>query len=135
MATRSALAPVQILVFTTLDGDNALKALTPVFDHIPATQAFPWLLLTDFVETLDNTLGEEGRAITIGIDCWSEVEGYKELQDIAEELIRLLNTDTLANPAGGWVMDYCLYKTGRLDRETDGLTRHGRFEFDMVVHR
>lgn len=134
MAIRTSLPDVQVAVFAVLDGDSALKALAPVLDHVPAEQKFPWVLLSDFRETRDDTTGEQGRSILIGIDAWSEVEGYMELEDIAEQVIKLLNVDNIAI-GNGWQMDYCTYMGGLLDRETDGLTRHGRFEFQMVVHR
>lgn len=135
MAGNSALIPVQTLVYTRLSGDATLTALSKTYDEVPTDAVFPWVLLTDFEETLDNTFGEEGRSVQVGIDVWSQVPGFKELQSIAEEVIRLLNSDTgIGNPTG-WQTDWSMYVKGRLDREADGLTRHARLDFVIAVHR
>ena len=133
MAGHSALIPVQTLVYATLTGDATLKALAPTYDEVPTTAVFPWVLITDIKETPDDALGEVGRMLVVGIDAWSQIKGFKELESIAEEVIRLLDTDQLGNPTG-WQLDHCIYRDGLFDREPDGITRHVRMNFEMGVH-
>jgi hypothetical protein len=133
MAGHSAILPVQAQVYTTLANDPALKALSPVFDEVPTKAVFPWVLITDIREKPDDTLGTVGRALVVGLDAWSQVEGFQELEQIAEEVIRLLDIDTLPDPTG-WTTDHSLYLSGFFDREADGITRHVRLEFDIGVH-
>lgn len=132
MASRSALAPVQKAVYETLHGDSGLTALAEVYDEVPEGTAFPYIELGDFIETADDTLGEIGRQVTVGIDVWSQSPGYMQIEAIGEELLRLLDEGQPADPTGWHVVD-SVYFQGGLTREGDGITRHGRFEFRILV--
>lgn len=138
MAAHTALAAVQARVFAALSGDSGLTNIAPVFDHVPVDQAgvittFPWVLIADLDELPDDTLGEVGRSLIVGIDAWSQYEGFKEIEGIVEEVVRILDKDTLADPTG-WDLDHCIYTHGKIDREADGLTRHARMDFTIGVH-
>lgn len=128
----SALSPVQALVYGVLGGDATLTAIGPVYDHVPEQTSFPYVSLSDFRETVDDTLGMLGRKIEATIEAWSQAEGYKELETMANRIIELLDTDGLADPTG-WTMVSSIYALGTLGREVDGLTRHGTLTFEILV--
>lgn len=135
MAGNSALSPIQARLFAILDGDSALDGALgdgKVYDHVPAASAFPYLCITDLHEEPDDTLGTKGRLVTVTLDAYSQGEGYKELEGIVEEVIRLLDNDDITGVAG-WSVASSIYKSGDLVREVDGLTRHATIIIEMEV--
>lgn len=135
MAGNSALAPVQARVFAILDADSTLDGLVGngrIYDHVPAQSAFPYVCLVEFRERPDDTLGTKGRVILATIDAYSQAEGYKEVEAICEEVIRLLDNDDITGVTG-WTVASSLYTDGDLTREIDGLTRHASMTFTIEV--
>ncbi len=132
MPSASALSPVQALVFALLNGDSTLTGMAKIYDHVPEQTSFPYISLTDFNETPDDTLGTLGRAIDVTIEAWSQAEGYKELEAITNRIVTLLDNDAAGSPTG-WTLVGSLYSSGDLVRESDGLTRHATMMFKLEV--
>lgn len=139
MAGNSALSPVQAAIFALLTAEpslqTALGGAGRVFDHVPATTNFPYLVISELAERPDDTLGTKGRMLTLTLDAFSQAEGYKELEAIAEATIALIDNDDFEATidVAGWTLISSIYANGNLTREIDGLTRHAELSFEIGV--
>lgn len=123
MSTRTALGAVQSAVYQYLAGDVILTALAPVYDEVPPGKTFPYVELSEFIEERDDTLGGVGRTVTATIWAYSQQPGFKELEAILEQLIRLLNDQKIPDVDVQWKIYSNSYERGELTRDSDGLTR------------
>lgn len=136
----SAMGPVQKEIYTLLTGDATLTGLLAtynsapaVFDEVPAAgySDFPYIQLGEINETPSNTFGRVGRDVRQTIDIYSQAKGWKEAQDILEQLCRLIDLTLLPNPTG-WTTQLSEYVFGREIRDPDG-TRHIVAQFRINV--
>jgi hypothetical protein len=131
---RSAIGVVQASVYQYLHADTTLMALAPVFDQVPQGQPYPYLEITDLVETLDDTIGEQGRSITVTISAWDQTPGYKLLEQILDNLIRLLDEGLIPTVSGsGWTIWNNIYVRGEVSKLPDGITRQVMTETQIMV--
>lgn len=129
MAERSPLGPLQQAVYTWLANDPALAALAKVYDQVPQSTTFPYVEIGELSSVRDPTLGRADRLATVTVFAWSQAFGYKQLEDILEELLRLLdeedipNTSAAMDPSLGWQVAYNLVNLEEVSRLPDGITR------------
>jgi hypothetical protein len=114
---------VQSAVYAYLAADTALTTLAPVYDEVPAGKTFPYIELSEFTEERNDTLGGVGRTIHVTIWVYSQQPGFKQLEAILEQLIRLLNEHTIPDVDAQWRIYSNTYETGELTRDPDGATR------------
>jgi uncharacterized protein DUF3168 len=137
MSRRSALQPVQTAVYQWLVADAALTALAPVYDQVPQPTAFPLIELSSFVEAPDNTEGEQGRMVTVTIFAYDQTPGYKLLEQILDNIMRLLDEDEIpdATPDQGWDIWHSAFTRAEVMRLPDGITRQLSAQFEVGVTR
>lgn len=118
--------PLQSAVFARLNGDTTLVTTlgAKVYDAVPQSAAFPYVVIGDDTESPRDTMGTTGRDTTITIHSWSRYVGKKQVKDIANRVDELLDrwTPTVA----GWNAVQMLNDFGpETFLDPDGITRHG----------
>jgi uncharacterized protein DUF3168 len=133
---RSAIQPVQAAVFTHLAGDTTLTGLAPVYDQVPQGTSYPYVEITELVETLDNTEGQQGRQVMVTVSAWDQTPGYKPLELILDNLLRLLDEDSVATLGGsGWTIWHNEVVRDNVVKEPDGITRQLMVECQIMITR
>jgi hypothetical protein len=99
--SRPPESPVQRAVVALLRADATLAgrlakvkgtATTPaVVDEVKEGQAHPYVRVGDHLSTSDNTLTSFGRQITSSIHVWTKAGSMGPGQDIADDIVRLLD--------------------------------------------
>lgn len=135
MALTTALAALQTAMYTALTGDTALMALiTGVFDDLPENQLFPYVVLGDGVETINDTFDKRGRMGALTLHIFSRdgaagaPAGYAQVEGIIDHIARVLDRATLTLTSvnsAPITLVYLRYDTTTLMRDPDGFTRHG----------
>lgn len=99
----SALAAVHAAVYAALKADATLASLAPggVWDHVPADPAWPYLRIGGTAEEPEDTMGRQGRRVSLVVHAWSQYRGVKEGYDLIDRVIALLRYAPLT--LGGWV--------------------------------
>lgn len=99
--SRPPESPVQRAVVSLLRADATLagrlakvkgSTTTPaVVDEVKEGQAYPYVRVGDHLSTPDNTLTSFGRQITASIHAWTKAGSMGPGQDIADDIVRLLD--------------------------------------------
>ena len=118
MANSTAMLAVQRRVVATLQAASALTTLAPVFDEVPEGQAFPYVEIGEIEEVLNNIFAKNGRSLLVSIHIYSEAGGFKEGEQILEQLNILLDDTLLPNPTG-WIVLMNHYEIGTAQKEFD----------------
>ncbi|MFM2281031.1 MAG: hypothetical protein RLZZ444_3262 [Pseudomonadota bacterium] len=95
----SAENAFQAAIFAALAGDAALQELLGpdrIFDHRRAGLAMPYLVIG---ESETRPIAPDVRELMLTIEAWSDAEGRKEIQTIADRVRTILDDAALA-PAG-----------------------------------
>jgi len=99
----SCQIPLRQALYNRLTGDATLAGMvTGVFDYVPETQSFPYIVIGEFTEAPDHTFTEEGRIVTGALHIWSDKKSDMELLQIADRLTYLLDHNEF--PVAGWNM-------------------------------
>jgi Protein of unknown function (DUF3168) len=133
---RSSTGMVQAAVYTHLAGDSSLMALAPVFDQVPQGQAYPYIEIAELIETPDNTEGQQGRQVMVTIFAWDQTPGFKLLEEILDNLLRLVDEDIIPTVAGsGWSIWSNEYVRDEATKMPDGLTRQLAVQIQVSTTR
>lgn len=138
MAFRSAIGPIQASIYAWLAADATFMGLIKgVFDQVPESKDFPYVEFEDFKEVPDNVLGDQGRQITVTLLSWSQALGFLELENIMEELWRLLDENTVGDvsPSQGWHIYQSLISEADMSKEPDGITRKGTVKAEIFCQK
>lgn len=107
-----------------LAASDGWAAATPVFDHVPHGQAFPFVAL-DHQQVLQNDGCEiHGFTHNFFLSVWSSYRGQKEVWEILDRVWRGLHDRTLRLENGVHVL--CQVTEQGSDRDADGVTYMGR---------
>lgn len=99
----SCLIPLRQALYNRLTEDATLAGMvTGVFDYVPETQAFPYIVIGQFTEAPDHTFTEEGRVVTGALHVWSDKKSDMELLEIVDRLTTLLDHNEFT--VAGWNM-------------------------------
>jgi len=100
----SCQIPLRQALYNRLTGDATLAGMvTGVFDYVPETQTFPYIVIGEFTEAPDHTFTEERRNVTGTLHVWSDKKSDMELLEIVDRLTTLLDHNEF--PVTGWKMD------------------------------
>lgn len=90
------LGPIQEAVYGVLAADAALGGLVSgVFDEVPETAAYPYVVIGEALEQPDNRHGTFGRQTVITLHVWSKSRGFAEGNAIASRVVALLDHQPL----------------------------------------
>lgn len=126
----SALLPLQKAVFAALTGDTQLAALvTGVFDQVPETQAYPYVVLGDAVEVPVNAHDRHGSDTTSTLHVWSQYRGYSQALTIAARIVQVLDHQPLTVEGHDHIATRFVSSQTLTDPEPPGDIRHVPMRF------
>jgi hypothetical protein len=130
----AATADLQKAIFTALLADTGLVAVLgggKVFDHAPASVAFPYVTLGRASVYDWSTATEPGTEQLLTLHVWSKARGKKEALDIMER-VRLVLDGAPLDLDGHQLIDLRLvYSEARYDDDID--VYHGQLRFRAVT--
>lgn len=117
--------PLQQAVYTRLSGDTELVTTlgAAVYDHVPDSAAFPYVVIGDVTEATNDTMGKTHRDVTVTVHLWSQYTGMKQIGLIADRVDDLL--DRWSPTVTGWTAVQMLREFFESFRDADGKSRHG----------
>lgn len=86
-STITAVGRIREGIYDALQGSISVD----VFDEAPQGTAFPYVTFGDSREQRFDVHGRGGKSAVIVLDIWGRERGFKELEDIAEEIDGILD--------------------------------------------
>ena len=121
---------LQSALYDRLSGYTPLTAVAAVYDHVPQSSTFPYVTIGEDVLTGwsgDDFVGAEG---SVTVHTWSRHRGRVETKQIQGHLFDALSRFEL--PIAGVTLVTLEFAGARSQVDTDGRTRHGITEFDVI---
>jgi hypothetical protein len=101
--THIPLNSLQTAVYTALSNDATLQSLSvTVADWVPETHDWPLVAIGAYDVERDTTKALPIIAATFEIECWSNGQGYKELNQIMDAVCQALTADTALSLSGNY---------------------------------
>ena len=127
--------PLQQAIYSRLNGDTELVTTlgADVYDRVPDSAAFPYVVIGDVTEVANDTMGRTGRDLTVTVHAWSQYAGNKEILQIADRVDDLL--DRWSPTVTGWTAIQMLQEFFETFRDVDGTTRHGVSRYRIHIHQ
>ena len=131
----SASWALQQAVFATLSLSDDIKELVGdpprLFDAVPRSSAFPYIVVGEDGESNWDTATEAGSEHALAIHVWSRAGGRKEIKLAAEAVRQCLDGASLA--LTGHTLVDLRYLSTDFARETDGETYRAILRFRAVT--
>jgi hypothetical protein len=128
----SAQLAIQETIFQLLSNDVALTTkISGVFDSHPDPQVFPYVTIGDGYANSFSTFDRVGEEVYSNVHVWSRYKGFKESQDIAQDVHRLLSQKHVDVDGFGTVA--CFFEASDTLRDSDGITRHLILRFRFII--
>lgn len=126
--------PLTQAIYTRLNTDSELTTTlgAEVYDRVPDSAPFPYVVIGDVTEAPNDTMGQTGRDCTVIIHGWSQYAGNKEIFLIRDRVDDLL--DRWFPTVTGWTAHEMLFEFFENLRDPDGVTRHGVSRFRIHIH-
>ncbi|MGW9242579.1 DUF3168 domain-containing protein [[Kitasatospora] papulosa] len=132
----SPMLAVQGAVLEVLYGDGTLAGMVEsVYDYLPETASYPFVVLGEAVETPDNRHGGFGRQTVITLHVWSQYEGYAEALRIGERITELLDHQALNVPNLDHISTRYEFAQTLTDPEPPGNIRHLVLRYRVVTEQ
>ena len=130
----SPMLPVQGALISLLRGDTALTTLVDsVYDYLPETAVYPFVVVGEAIETPDNAHDRYGRETVVTLHVWSQYRGYAQVLRIGARISQLLDHQPL--PVAG--MDHIAtrfeFAQTLTDPEPPGDIRHLVLRYRIVT--
>ena len=126
---------LQQAVYAALSVSDDIKELAGdpprLFDAVPRSSAFPYIVVGDDAETNWDTATESGSEHTLAIHVWSRAGGRKEIKLAAEAVRECLDGASLA--LTGHTLVDLRYPRSDFTRENDGETYRAVLRFRAVT--
>ena len=131
--TGLSLKPLQQALYATLTGDSTLMAMiTGVFDYVPDTTSFPYVMFGGVSAENADALGRRQMRLKMEIAVYSRSGGKKQAMEILERLHVLLH-NTVPTLTGGQQLMFLGVSDRRIVQESDGLTWRGILTLDGMI--
>ncbi|MGW2260273.1 DUF3168 domain-containing protein [Streptomyces sp. NPDC001780] len=125
MTAPAPMLPVQTAVYGRLAADPTLTGLiTGVFDYVPETTAYPFVVIGEAIETPDNRHGGFGRQTVITLHVWSRYRGYAQALAIGARITALLDHQPLTIVGQAHIVTRFEFSQTLTDPEPPGDIRH-----------
>jgi len=124
-----SLNELQKAVYAALNGSSLLTS--KIFDNVPEGQAFPYVQIGHDEPKDWSTATFRGYDVSLVVETFARGRGELETKQYMDEVHRLLDRAELA--MSGQQMILCVYDTGRVDTEPDGVTFHGTQRFRTLI--
>ncbi|MFH9957311.1 DUF3168 domain-containing protein [Streptomyces roseolus] len=118
--------PIQKAVYGLLAGDPELSGLLVggVYDYLPETAPYPFLVVGEAVDTPDNRHRGLGWQTTITLHVWTQAEGNRQGLAIGARVAALLDHQPLALPGYDHIATRYEFAQALTDPEPPGNLRH-----------
>lgn len=126
---------LQQAIYTRLNSDSNLTSTlgAAVYDDVPDSAPFPYVVIGDVTEGPNDTMGTTGRDATVTVHTWSQYEGSKEIKQIQNRVDELL--DRWSPTVSGWYATDMQQEFFETMRDPDGITRHGVSRYRLHLHQ
>jgi len=128
---------LQFAIYTALDNDATVSGLVQgIYDNPTQVadpsnnDAFPFITISDGTSSPWDTDTERGDEAIAQIHVWSRAEHSLEVKQIQDAIYSVLHRGTIS--ISGSVFIGSDYITQTVERDPDGITRHGVQEFRIV---
>lgn len=125
MSIRDAVAKA---LYTKLTAD---LSPVPMFDHVPADQAYPFVEVARHLDQPDDTLAEHGSLHLVYLAVWSSHRGRKEVNGILEAIKASLHHQPLVLEEGEAILVEVI-DTDAV-RDADGITYQGSATVRLTI--
>lgn len=102
-----------------------------VHDHTDAGTTYPYIVIGEVAAVPFDVKGTDGMDQTVQIDTWSRYRGSKEAKDIMRAVYQTLHRASLT--IAGQDLVQIRWTFSDIDRDPDGLTRHGIQQFQVIT--
>ncbi|MGM1079701.1 DUF3168 domain-containing protein [Streptomyces sp. H28] len=136
MSAPAPMLAVQSAVYARLKGDAALMGMiSGVYDYVPETAAYPFVVIGEALETPDNRHGGFGRQTVITLHVWSRYQGYAQVLRIGARVTELLDHQPLTIPGLSWIATRFEFSQTLTDPEPPGDIRHLVLRYRIVTEQ
>ena len=136
MTAPAPMLPVQLAIYTRLTGDSALMDLiSDVFDYVPETAAYPFIVIGEAIETPDNRLGGFGRQTVVTLHVWTQHRGHSKGLAIAAKVTALLDHQPLTITGLDHIVTRFEFSQTLTDPEPPGDIRHVVLRYRVVTEQ
>lgn len=123
---------LQQAVYSEMAGNAPLvAAVTGIYDNVPQTTAYPYVVIGEDTVTNWDTDTELGTNCTCVIHTWSRSRGKKETKEIQGLIYAALHRASLT--ASGYNMIDIQFESSDSFLDVDGLTRHGITNYRVLI--
>lgn len=110
-----------------------MSKITGVFDDVPESQSFPYIVIDQADSSPFVTYDRFGESVSFELYIFSKYRGFKEINDIASDIQRLLANVNFN--VTGYDPVACYYDSSNADRANDGDTRVGIQSFRIQLQK
>lgn len=136
MSAPAPMLAVQSAVYARLKGDATLTGMiSGVYDYVPETAAYPFVVIGEALETPDNRHGGFGRQTVITLHVWSRYQGYAQVLRIGARVTELLDHQPLTIPGLSWIATRFEFSQTLTDPEPPGDIRHLVLRYRIVTEQ
>ena len=136
MSAPAPMLAVQSAVYARLKGDATLTGMiSGVYDYVPETAAYPFVVIGEALETPDNRHGGFGRQTVITLHAWSRYQGYAQVLRIGARVTELLDHQPLTIPGLSWIATRFEFSQTLTDPEPPGDIRHLVLRYRIVTEQ
>lgn len=130
------MLPVQGALIALLRGDTELTALAgSVYDYLPETAGYPFIVVGEATETADNSHDRFGRQTVVTLHVWSKYRGYAQVLRIGARVNALLDHQPLSIPGLAHVVTRYEFGQTLTDPEPPGDIRHLVLRYRIVTEQ
>lgn len=124
---------LQTAIYSKLNTDSNLTTTLgcAVFDEVPATATYPYIVLGEETANEYDTKDLKGSQTTINLHIWSEYQGSKECKNIMDRVHDLLHDGNIN--VTGFNLINLRFEFSDIMRDPDGVTRHGVMRFRAIT--
>jgi hypothetical protein len=131
----SPLSDIQEAIYTLLTNDPELmNKITNVYDFTPDNEDYPYVVIGEFTSSNWDTYQRHGEDVTVTIHVWSNSQGMKQIEEIMNDVNRLLvrrSFDIESWQNVGCMFDYSSTFAGR--SPSGSVIRHGILRYRLLV--
>lgn len=126
--------PLQEAIYTRLSGDSSLTSSlgAAVYDDVPDSAPFPYVVIGAVTEAPNDTMGTTGRDLTVTVHSWSQYQGMKQVKQIQNRVDQLL--DRWLPTVTGWATTHMQQEFFETFEDPDGDTKHGVARYRIHIY-
>jgi hypothetical protein len=123
-------------VLARLKGDTGLMALiTGVYDYVPGTAVYPYIVIGEAIETPDNRHGGFGRQTVITLHVWTQHRGHYKGLTIGARVTALLDHQPLTIAGMDHISTRFEFSQTLTDPEPPGDIRHLVLRYRVITEQ